>query len=786
MKKYYLLLLFVIISFNLFCQKKIDSLYYNYFENTREVPYLHLNKTTFLKGEEIWFKAYVIEQNSNKLHTTTSNLYVSIFDEKGKLKDQQLIRVKDGVGKGNISIDSTFTMDAYYLKASTNWMKNYAEDNSYLQSIRIISSSSKEVKSKSISENEYFEFKLFPEGGHLLASTTNNLGILIKDVQNKGIKVDNGIIKNRKGEVVGEFKTNRFGLGKSSLFFGENDFYIFEAELPNGTILKQQTPKIEKTGIILHTTYDKDAIKVNIITNSNSLISLNKKKYRVFIHNTRSFKNFYFSFNKESTIYSLNFQKKELSKGVNIITLFNEEDKPVLEKIIFNESEDLYSEININRKKLDKDSTLLTISNLSNEKIFLSASFLPSKSKAYNPKNNIKSSILLKPYIKGYIEDPTYYFDKNNKNRLEDLELLFLTQGWSKFSWNLIFNSPPKTEFSFENGINITAHLPKTLKKKQSILIFSSDNNLVEKIDSTKNSHILKNTFIKKNSIINFSFNNRKNQYKILPTLSYSQSSLLESFNLKNLENKENIELQISDFKSISKGFEVLNEVVIKAKKSSSKNNPFGSETMLRKVSMKNILGKESETVFNFLLFKGFSEETSADGITYLGPRRRKSFTTINGNINGYVNPFVGIGVVVYLDNINITNRLWVIESMYLSTVKEIFYGDDPSTTNEVVYIYTLPVSEFSSKKEKFSEIKTPVGFANNKEYYNPKYPSFINDTYKFYGSLFWNPSLILKPNSKLELKLPNNSQNNFIVFFEGVSETGKLLSFDKLIEVEK
>ena len=107
----------------------IDNLYSNYFQNTREIPYLHLNKTSFLKGEEVWFQSYVIEQNSNKLHPTSSNLYVSVFDESGQQKEQHLIQIKNGIGYGSIPIDSTFTQNNYYIKASTNWMKNFSEDN---------------------------------------------------------------------------------------------------------------------------------------------------------------------------------------------------------------------------------------------------------------------------------------------------------------------------------------------------------------------------------------------------------------------------------------------------------------------------------------------------------------------------------------------------------------------------------------------------------------------------------------------------------------------------------
>ena len=117
MKKKLLFLLLIASNRLLFSQNDIDKSYIDYFSNTREVPYLHLNKTSFLQGEEIWFKAYVQEQNSNKLHSTTTNLYVSIFNDKASLIKQKLIQITDGVGRGNFLLDSTYTDSNYFLKS---------------------------------------------------------------------------------------------------------------------------------------------------------------------------------------------------------------------------------------------------------------------------------------------------------------------------------------------------------------------------------------------------------------------------------------------------------------------------------------------------------------------------------------------------------------------------------------------------------------------------------------------------------------------------------------------
>ena len=40
--------------------------------------HLHLNKTSFLQGERLWFKAYVRDQNSKLPSLATTNLHVGI------------------------------------------------------------------------------------------------------------------------------------------------------------------------------------------------------------------------------------------------------------------------------------------------------------------------------------------------------------------------------------------------------------------------------------------------------------------------------------------------------------------------------------------------------------------------------------------------------------------------------------------------------------------------------------------------------------------------------------
>ena len=105
---------------NIFKESKIDSSFINYVKKPREVAYSHLNKSTFIIGEDIGFTTYILNSTTNLLSSFTSNLYCVIKDENEKVVKKQLIKVENGVAHNSILIDSLFTSGTYKFFAFTN------------------------------------------------------------------------------------------------------------------------------------------------------------------------------------------------------------------------------------------------------------------------------------------------------------------------------------------------------------------------------------------------------------------------------------------------------------------------------------------------------------------------------------------------------------------------------------------------------------------------------------------------------------------------------------------
>ena len=121
-------------------EKRAVDAYVDYFSLPRESLYLHTNKTTYIIGEseEIWFTVYAYDRKSHLSSKVTSNIHLGLYDAMGSQLGKKLFLAKNGIASGNIALDSTFTTGDYYLKIHTQWMKNFKEDDSFIQKIRMI------------------------------------------------------------------------------------------------------------------------------------------------------------------------------------------------------------------------------------------------------------------------------------------------------------------------------------------------------------------------------------------------------------------------------------------------------------------------------------------------------------------------------------------------------------------------------------------------------------------------------------------------------------------------
>jgi hypothetical protein len=115
--------------------KKVEE-YSNSF--TSEKVHVHLDKPYYSIGDDLWFKAYVVNSKKNELSTRSKILYIDISDDRDSLRKQMVLPLANGICFGNLQLtDSLVDEGRYHIKAYTKWMLNFGQDFLYEKDILI-------------------------------------------------------------------------------------------------------------------------------------------------------------------------------------------------------------------------------------------------------------------------------------------------------------------------------------------------------------------------------------------------------------------------------------------------------------------------------------------------------------------------------------------------------------------------------------------------------------------------------------------------------------------------
>jgi hypothetical protein len=186
-------------------QDKISNSLSDYFMMNRENIHIHLNKSTYLTNEQIWFKGYIIEKKIKSPFYDTTNVYVSLMDENGQKILTHLCYAENSIFEGNFKLDKTFKSGKYFLQVYTNYMNNFGEDESSIYEITILNNEESTNNINNAVNYNLIEVSFFPESGSFIEGISNTIGIKTVDCNDNGIEIKNGEIFDTKGNLITNF-----------------------------------------------------------------------------------------------------------------------------------------------------------------------------------------------------------------------------------------------------------------------------------------------------------------------------------------------------------------------------------------------------------------------------------------------------------------------------------------------------------------------------------------------------------------------------------------------------
>ncbi|WP_410222212.1 TonB-dependent receptor [Pedobacter sp.] len=103
----------------------------------QEKVYLHLDKPYYAIGDNIWFKAYVVNSVTQEPSTMSKILYVELINEKDSIAQQLKLPLNSGITWGDFKLTDSLKEGNYRIRSYTQWMRNAGTAFFYDKTIKI-------------------------------------------------------------------------------------------------------------------------------------------------------------------------------------------------------------------------------------------------------------------------------------------------------------------------------------------------------------------------------------------------------------------------------------------------------------------------------------------------------------------------------------------------------------------------------------------------------------------------------------------------------------------------
>ncbi|MEM6346953.1 MAG: TonB-dependent receptor plug domain-containing protein [Bacteroidota bacterium] len=426
-------------------------------ENPEEKIYMQLDKDIYLHGEQIWLKLYLVDAYLHQPSFISSVAYVELINAQDSLIVRHTLDVTDGGAPGDILIPKDLSPGTYYLRAYTQWMRNFG--TSFQTSIQILNKEKEEIAPARWRVRQTPDVQFLPEGGHLIGGLTSKVGIKVVGSDGLGRSAE-GEILDKDGKVVSSFQTEYKGMGVFSFTPQANDQYTAKVRVEaweEEIVVK--LPKAETKGYVMEAKASAMFNEINVQASQDladaefvllaqvrgQIVSLVRAKLK-------------------GQVYQVSIPNYKIPEGVMTLSLFDPEGKLRAERLIYVRGKDFL--------KLDLQTNKTRYKNREAVEVQLSA-----KDPKGNPvagwfsvsvadiaaywespdRSNIMSQYLLASELQGFVEEPNYYFSGSSATIDKHLDLLLLTQGWRKIDWEaVIAGEYQDPTYLIEQGLMIT------------------------------------------------------------------------------------------------------------------------------------------------------------------------------------------------------------------------------------------------------------------------------------------------------------------------------------------
>lgn len=763
----------------------------------QERTYVHYDKTAYVPGETIWFKAYLMEGIYPAEGSKT--FYMDWVDEKGNLLYHTSAPIiNGGITNGQYDIPETYKGSFIHVRAYTKWMLNFDTNFIYRKNIRIIQKNN----SPAVPPTIVASLQFFPEGGDMVNGLKNKIAFKATDQWGRPVRVKGVIQKN--GTVVDSLRIVHDGMGFFYLVPQEGAKYIVKWKDAKNEDHSTELPVAKQNGITLQVNLaaGKRFFTITRTTNVTEQLKIlhlvgTMQQTMVFKANVNL---------KDNTTTSGIIPVETLPTGVLTITVFDDQWNAIAERIThINNGEYFFpvqstvQKYGLSKRGRNEIEVIVPEDVEANLSVSVTDGSIENDSS-----DHIISHLLLTSDLKGIIYKPSYYFRNTSDTLAQKLDLVMLTNGWRRFKWEEVTKGkfpvilyPRDTTYLALSG-KLFGATPAQLQSGGTMMMMVKKKDSaaqmalapIERDGSFRNrefvffdsltvyyqppkdlSNTTANFMTERMAALNYNYRDFAGKLLFPDTSGYSRHLLLAQEASEINEKWKGRVLETVTVTARTKSpVQILDEKYAKGLFTS--NNGYQFDVMNDKFALGSI------NIFNYLQGK-------VPGLQISG-----------GQAGGSASLSWRGGVpILYLDEMpadpQMISGIAVQDVAYIKVFRPPFMGTrgsvgDPS--NGAIAIYTRRGGDAPREPGKGLTNNVIVGYSPVREFSSPNYASFVRDNEKrdVRTTLLWKPQIVTTKNkNKIMLVFYNTDvfSKSLRLVIEGMTKDGQLTHYEELIE---
>ena len=619
-----------------------------------------------------------------------------------------------------------------------------------------------------------FDVKFFPEGGALINIPHQNVAFKAQGADGFSKEIE-GFLFNSKGDTLTNFRSEHNGMGIFTMNPVNNETYYVTVRTNDSITKRFDLPAIEPKGISIAMSHYKQEIRYEI---QKTEATEWPQKLFLLAH-TRGKLAILQPINPKRTFGKMN--DSLFTEGITHFMLIDEQGNALSERLIFvPDHKPNQWQITTDQPtygKREKVSLQIAAKDSEGNPVEGTFSVSITDRKSIQPDSladNILSNLLLTSDLKGYVEDPAFYFLNQDARTLRSIDYLMMTHGWRRHKMENVLRTPSLNFTNYiEKGQTISGRIMGFFGanvKKGPICVLAPKYNIIATTETDEKGQFIVNTSFRDSTTFLVQARTKKGfagvdilmdppQYPVATHKApyfNGATTFMEDY-LMNTRDQYYMEggMRVYNLKEVT--------VTAKRERPSSKSIYTG--------------GINTYTVEEDRL-QGYGQ-TAFDAAS-----RLPSVTITNGSeihIRNNSEPaIIVVDDIVYEDASDILKDIQVSDMSSISLLRgadAVILG--PRASGGAVVITLKDPRNLPARPAQGIITYTPLGYSESVEFYHPTYdtPEKKNaQRSDFRSTVYWNPELRLDAEGKatIEYYTPDSTAPEDIII-EGVDKNGKV-----------